>query len=61
MVTAERPETLAVIALITELEMILELFCPRESRHRLSVERQIVEAVPFLSFALSGACLAEVE
>jgi GNAT superfamily N-acetyltransferase len=47
MVTAERPDTPDAIALITELEATLEPLYPQESRHGLSVERLIAEAVPF--------------
>jgi putative acetyltransferase len=46
-IMAERPDTPDAIALITELEATLEPLYPQESRHGLSVERLIAEAVPF--------------
>ena len=46
-ITAERPDTPDAIALITELEATLEPLYPRESRHGLSVDRLLAEAVPF--------------
>ena len=53
-VTAERPDTADAIALITELEAALEPLYPRESRHGLSVERLIAEAVPFFVLRSGG-------
>ena len=53
-VTAERPDTPDAIALITELEATLEPLYPRESRHGLSVERLIAEAVPFFVLRSGG-------
>jgi putative acetyltransferase len=58
-VTAERPDTPDAIALITELEATLEPLYPQESRHGLSVERLIAEAVPFFvlrSDAVAAGC-----
>ena len=57
-VTAERPDTPDAIALITELEAILEPMYPRESRHGLSVERLIAEAVPFFVLRADGKAAA---
>jgi hypothetical protein len=53
-VTAERPDTPDAIALITELEAVLEPLYPRESRHGLSVERLIAEGVPFFVLRSDG-------
>lgn len=53
-VTAERPNTPDAIALITELEALLDLLYPKESRHGLSVERLIAEAVPFFVLRSGG-------
>lgn len=46
-ITQERPDTDDAILLITELEAYLEPMYPAESRHGLSVERLISEAVAF--------------
>jgi putative acetyltransferase len=46
-ITAERPDTADAIILITELEAQLAPFYPSESRHGLSVERLLAEAVAF--------------
>jgi GNAT superfamily N-acetyltransferase len=53
-ITAERPDTPDAIALITELEATLEPLYPRASRHGLSVERLIAEAVPFFVLRSGG-------
>lgn len=53
-ITAERPDTPDAIALISELEAVLEPLYPRESRHGLSVERLINEGVPFFVLRSSG-------
>src|SRR3954469_5467940 len=53
-ITAERPDTPDAIALITELEASLEPLYPQASRHGLSVERLIVEAVPFFVLRSDG-------
>jgi len=53
-ITAEHPDTADSIALITELEAVLEPLYPRESRHGLSVERLIAEAVPFFVLRYGG-------
>ncbi len=53
-ITAERPDSPDATALITELEAILEPLYPRESRHGLSVERLIAEAVPFFVLRADG-------
>jgi putative acetyltransferase len=53
-ITAERPDTPDAVALITELEAILDPLYPRESRHGLSVERLIAEAVPFFVLRSDG-------
>jgi putative acetyltransferase len=53
-ITAERPDTDDAIALITELEAVLEPAYPRESRHGLSVERLLAEAVAFFLLRSDG-------
>jgi GNAT superfamily N-acetyltransferase len=53
-VMAERPDTPDAIALITELEATLAPLYPPASRHGLSVERLIAEAVPFFVLRSSG-------
>lgn len=53
-VTAERPDTPDAMSLITELEATLEPLYPQESRHGLSVERLIAEAVPFFVLRSDG-------
>ncbi len=58
-ITAERPDTADAIVLITELEAQLEPLYPSESRHGLSVERLLAEAVAFFllrSDATPAAC-----
>src|SRR5258706_13744206 len=58
-VTAERPDTLDAIALITELDATLQPFYPPESCHGLSVDRLLAEAVPFFvlrSGEIAAAC-----
>ena len=57
-VTAERPDAPDAIALITELEAVLEPLYPSESRHGLSVERLITEAVPFFVLRADGVAAA---
>jgi len=46
-ITAERPDTGEACLLIAELDALLEPLYPRESRHGLSVDRLIAEAVAF--------------
>jgi putative acetyltransferase len=46
-ITSERPDTADAIVLIAELEAQLEPFYPRASRHGMSVERLLAEAVAF--------------
>ncbi len=53
-VTAERPDAPDAIALITELEAVLEPLYPVESRHGLSVERLINEGVAFFVLRTDG-------
>jgi GNAT superfamily N-acetyltransferase len=53
-IAPERPDTPDAIALITELEAILEPQYPRESRHGFSIERLIKEAVPFFVLRAGG-------
>ena len=53
-VTAERPDTPDAMSLIIELEATLEPLYPQESRHGLSVERLIAEAVPFFVLRADG-------
>ena len=51
----ERPDTADAVALITELEDHLAPYYPIESRHGLSVERLIAEAVAFFVIRSNGA------
>jgi GNAT superfamily N-acetyltransferase len=53
-ITLERPDTADAVALITELENILAPNYPIESRHGLSVERLIAEAVAFFVIRSDG-------
>jgi putative acetyltransferase len=53
-ITAERPDTPDAVVLITELEAQLEPFYPRTSRHGLSVERLLAEAVAFFVLRSQG-------
>ncbi len=57
-ITAERPDSPDAIALITELEAILDPMYPPESRHGLSVERLITEGVPFFVLRSGGVAAA---
>ena len=57
-ITAERPDTPDAIALITELEAVLEPLYPQESRHGLSIERLINEGVPFFVLRTDGTAAA---
>src|SRR5829696_2897727 len=54
MITAERPDSADAVALITELEAQLALLYPSESRHGLSVERLLAEAVAFFVLRSDG-------
>src|SRR5215211_3769522 len=54
MITAERPDSADSVVLITELEALLEPSYPRESRHGLSVERLLAEAVAFFLLRSNG-------
>src|ERR1051326_3556618 len=53
-VTPERPDTADAVALITELEAVLDPLYPKESRHGLSVQRLISEGVPFFVLRSDG-------
>jgi GNAT superfamily N-acetyltransferase len=53
-ITAERPDTADAIALITELEAHLDPLYPSASRHGLSVDRLISEAVAFFVLRSDG-------
>ena len=53
-ITAERPDSADAVILITELEAQLEPLYPRESRHGLSVERLLAEAVAFFVLRSDG-------
>jgi ribosomal protein S18 acetylase RimI-like enzyme len=57
-ITMERPDTPDSIGLITELEATLEPLYPRESRHGLSVEQLVSEAVPFFVLRSDGVAAA---
>ena len=51
-ISLERPDTEDAIALITELEAILDPLYPSESRHGYSVEKLLGQGVAFSSFAM---------
>src|SRR5215212_12148233 len=53
-ITAERPDSPDAVVLITELEAQLEPLYPRASRHGLSVERLLTEAVAFFVLRSQG-------
>ncbi|MBZ0310286.1 MAG: GNAT family N-acetyltransferase [Anaerolineae bacterium] len=53
-VALERPDTPDSVALITELEAVLEPLYPRESRHGFSIERLLAENVPFFVLRSDG-------
>ncbi|MEO7908860.1 MAG: GNAT family N-acetyltransferase [Roseiflexaceae bacterium] len=53
-ITPERPDTGDAVVLITELEAVLEPLYPSESRHGLSVERLLTEAVAFFVLRSDG-------
>ena len=53
-ITLERPDTADAVVLITELEAQLEPLYPRSSRHGLSVERLLAEAVAFFVLRWQG-------
>jgi len=53
-ITLERPDSADAVALITELEAVLTPMYPDESRHGLSVERLIAEAVAFFVLRSDG-------
>jgi hypothetical protein len=53
-ITMERPDSADAVALITELEAVLTPLYPAESRHGLSVERLIAEAVAFFVLRSDG-------
>jgi putative acetyltransferase len=53
-ITPERPDTADARILITELEAQLAPLYPRESRHGLSVEQLIAEAVAFFLLRSDG-------
>ncbi len=54
-ITCERPDTTDVVLLITELEAHLEPLSPRASRHGLSVEQLLEQAVAFFLLRWNGA------
>jgi putative acetyltransferase len=53
-ISEERPDHPDAALLVTELESHLEQFYPPESRHGLSVERLISEAVAFFVLRVDG-------
>jgi GNAT superfamily N-acetyltransferase len=57
-ITAERPDAPDAIALITELNAVLEPLYPAASRHGFSVERLVAENVPFFVLRSDGAAAA---
>jgi putative acetyltransferase len=54
-ISAESPDSPDAVALIEELEAHLDPLYPRESRHGLSVERLLAEAVAFFVLRSDGA------
>ena len=54
MITTERPDSADSVVLITELEALLDPLYPRESRHGLSIERLLAEAVAFFVLRSDG-------
>src|SRR5437762_8913328 len=54
-ITAERPDSADAVALITELEALLEPLYPQESRHGYSVEKLIRQGVDFFVISDKGA------
>jgi len=54
-ITAERPDTADASLLIAELEAHLASIYPRESRHGLSVDQLLAEAVAFFVLRSDGA------
>ncbi len=53
-IVAERPDTADAMMLIGELEALLEPLYPPASRHGLSAERLIVEAVALFLLRTDG-------
>jgi GNAT superfamily N-acetyltransferase len=53
-ITQERPDTPDAIALIMELEALLEPLYPRESRHGFSVEKLMAQNVAFFLLRAQG-------
>ncbi len=53
-ITRERPDTAAAIALISELEAHLAPLYPPESRHGFSAETLLVQDVPFFLLRYQG-------
>jgi putative acetyltransferase len=62
-IVRERPDTLDSISLIAELEAYLEPLYPPESRHGLSVDKLLAEAVPFFLLRANGmpACCGGIK
>ncbi len=62
-ISPERPDTADAAALIAELEAVLDPLYPAESRHGLSIERLLTEAVPFFVLRTEGtaACCGGVK
>jgi putative acetyltransferase len=54
-ITSERPDSADSVVLITELEALLDPLYPRESRHGLSVDKLLAEAVAFFLLRSEGA------
>ncbi|HVA90385.1 MAG TPA: GNAT family N-acetyltransferase [Chloroflexota bacterium] len=53
-ITMERPDTADALLLISELDALLEPLYPHESRHGLSVEQLLDEAVVFFLLRVYG-------
>lgn len=53
-ITPERPDSADAVALIAELDAVLTLLYPAESRHGLSVQRLIAEGVAFFVLRSDG-------
>lgn len=53
-IVPERPDTIDAITLITELEAHLEPLYPAASRHGFSIDKLVVENVPFFILRYEG-------
>lgn len=62
-IAKERPDTPDAMGLIAELEAVLDPLYPSESRHGFSIEKLLVEDVPFFVLRADGtpACCGGVK